>query len=898
MPTIFIENKPYTVRDGLNLLHACLELGFDLPYFCWHPAMHSVGACRQCAVKQFRDEKDNKGMIVMACMTAAKDGTRISIEDPQAREFRKSITEWMMVNHPHDCPVCDEGSECHLQDMVVMTGHTYRRYRGKKRTFYNQNLGPLVNHEMNRCIQCYRCVRFYRDFAGGRDLQAFLAHHLVYFGRHDSGVLESEFSGNLAEVCPTGVFTDKTLGAHYTRKWDLQTAPSVCVHCSIGCNTIPGERYRKVRRIRNRYNGEVNGYFLCDRGRYGYGFVNHPLRLSMPLIQGREDASVIDEKSVLERIRTLLAGRTLLGIGSPRASVEANFALKVLVGSDRFYSGVSDREFALTRMIVNILTTGPVQTPSLREITASDAVLILGEDVSNTGPMAALAIRQATRTRPLEIAHRLKIPEWDDVAVREALQDARGPLYILSVTGTRLDAIATRTVRAAPDDLARLGFGVAHSLDPDAPGIDSLSEGEQGAAGEIAAALAGAKKPLIVSGTSTRNRRVIEAAANIARALFTKNTAVRLAYLLPECNSLGLGLLEPKPLSAALEALRAGSADTAVILESDLYRKISSQAADEIIRFRPIVLDCTATDTVSKAELALPAAPFAESDGTFINYEGRAQRFYKVYEPSGLVRESWRWLRDMTVAIGNKTAETWRTLDDIIRAAASSLPALAGLPKAAPPESWRRAEMKVARQPHRYSGRTAMTANITVHEPPPPPDPDSPLTFSMEGYDGETPPALIPRFWAPGWNSIQALNKFQEEINGALRGGNPGVRLLEPGRSEKISYFTEMPEAFAPEPDHLLLVPSYHVFGSEELSALSPPVAELAPAPYLALSPADEGRIAKDGRGFVELDLGGRMHRLRVVKNDSLPEGIAAAPAGISGLDWAAGERIRIVNSE
>ena len=274
MATIQIDDRAYKADPKQNLLHACLSLGFNLPYFCWHPAMGSVGACRQCAVKQFKDEKDAHGKIVMACMTPAAEGTRISIQDPEAVAFRAGIIEGMMVNHPHDCPVCDEGGHCHLQDMTVMTGHDYRRYSFLKRTFRNQYLGPLVNHEMNRCIQCYRCVRFYREYAGGRDFDVFGLRDQVYFGRQADGVLENEFSGNLVEVCPTGVFTDKTLKQHYTRKWDMQMAPSVCVHCGLGCNTTPGERYGMLRQIVTRYNREVNGYFLCDRGRYGYEFVN------------------------------------------------------------------------------------------------------------------------------------------------------------------------------------------------------------------------------------------------------------------------------------------------------------------------------------------------------------------------------------------------------------------------------------------------------------------------------------------------------------------------------------------------------------------------------------------------------------------------------------------------
>src|SRR6188474_811042 len=193
MSTIYIDNKPYDVKAGKNLLEACLGLGIDLPYFCWHPTLGSIGACRQCAVRAFKGPDDTRGALVMACMTPAADGARFAVDDPEARAFRASVIEWLMLNHPHDCPVCDEGGECHLQDMTVMTGHDYRRYEFEKRTFRNQNLGPLVNHEMNRCIQCYRCVRYYRDYAGGCDLNAFALRNTVFFGRQVDGVLENEF---------------------------------------------------------------------------------------------------------------------------------------------------------------------------------------------------------------------------------------------------------------------------------------------------------------------------------------------------------------------------------------------------------------------------------------------------------------------------------------------------------------------------------------------------------------------------------------------------------------------------------------------------------------------------------------------------------------------------------
>jgi len=281
--TISIDGRSYPAAPHKNLLQVCLEQGLDLPYFCWHPALGSVGSCRQCAVTQFQDEQDSEGRLVMACMTPAKAGLRIGLAHPTAEAFRRQVVEWLMLNHPHDCPVCEEGGECHLQDMTVMTGHTYRRNRFPKRSFRNQDLGPFLGHEMNRCITCYRCVRFYRDYAGGDDLQELGIGDRVWFGPSRPGPLQSPFSGNLVEVCPTGVFTDRVFSRRYTRKWDLQSAPSVCVHCAVGCNTRLGARYGELRRITNRHHPEVNGYFLCDRGRYGHGFVQAATRIREPL---------------------------------------------------------------------------------------------------------------------------------------------------------------------------------------------------------------------------------------------------------------------------------------------------------------------------------------------------------------------------------------------------------------------------------------------------------------------------------------------------------------------------------------------------------------------------------------------------------------------------------------
>ena len=806
MVTIYIEGKPYEVPAGRNLLETCLSLGFDLPYFCWHPALGSAGSCRQCAVKQFKDENDPKGRIVMACMTSVREGARISIHDPEAKEFRAANIEWLMANHPHDCPVCGEGGECHLQDMTVMSGHVHRDHRFAKRTHRNQDLGPLIEHEMNRCISCYRCVRFYTDYAGGRDFNVFGVHDHVYFGRFEDGPFESEFSGNLVEICPTGVFTDKTLHGHYTRKWDLQTAPSICVLCGAGCNTIPGERYGTLRRIRNRYHRSVNGYFLCDRGRFGYEFVNSERRVrraTRRLNKGAPFEALAPDQAE-EYLGAFLSGPgKIIGIGSPRASLEANYALRTLVGAEHFCTGIGAGEAELLRLILEILKKGPARSPSIWDMEKSDAVLILGEDVTQVMPRAALALRQSVLQEPIRELDPLHIPLWQEAGVRATIQDEKGPFFVATPHDTRLDDVATLTYRGAPDDLARLGFAVAHVLDPKAPVVEDLNEEIHVMAEAIAGDLKAAKHPLVVSGISQNSPALVQAAANIAFALCDGEHTAGLAFLTPESNTMGVAMMDGMDLDAALERVRnrvrKDAADRVIILENDLYQRMQPEAADALLGAgQVVVLDHLETETTRRADLVLPSATFAECTGTLVNYEGRAQRFFQVFEPDGDLLPAHRWLTHMVNLNGNGGV-TWDNLDAIMNDLATEMPIFRSVPSGVlPPEAQLKGMpdaqlkgMKVPRQSPRYSGRTSMWAHRDVNVPTPPHDSDAPLSFSMEGLHGPPPPALIPRYWAPGWNSVQALNKFQEEVGGPLRGGDPGQRLIEPPVAPQRAYFED-----------------------------------------------------------------------------------------------------------
>ncbi|MDR8363505.1 NADH-quinone oxidoreductase subunit NuoG [Pseudomonas sp. JL3] len=887
MATIHVDGKELEVDGADNLLQACLSLGLDIPYFCWHPALGSVGACRQCAVKQYTDENDKRGRIVMSCMTPATDGSWISIDDEEAKVFRASVVEWLMTNHPHDCPVCEEGGHCHLQDMTVMTGHNERRYRFTKRTHQNQQLGPFISHEMNRCIACYRCVRFYKDYAGGTDLGVFGAHDNVYFGRVEDGTLESEFSGNLTEVCPTGVFTDKTHSERYNRKWDMQFSPSICHGCSSGCNISPGERYGELRRIENRFNGSVNQYFLCDRGRFGYGYVNREDRPRQPLLANGAKLS-LDE--ALDKAADLLRGRNIVGIGSPRASLESNYALLELVGAEHFYSGIEAAELERIRLVVQVLKDSPLPIPNMRDIEDHDAIFVLGEDLTQTAARMALALRQSVKGKAEDMADAMRVQPWLDAAVKNIGQDALNPLFIASLAETKLDDVAEECVHAAPDDLARIGFAVAHALDASAPAVEGLDAEALELAQRIADALLAAKRPLIIAGTSLGSKALIEAAANIAKALKLREKNGSISLIVPEANSLGLAMLGGDSVDAALQAVIDGKADAIVVLENDLYTRTDKAKVDAALNAAKVVIvaDHQKTATTDRAHLVLPAASFAEGDGTLVSQEGRAQRFFQVFDPtyldaSILVHEGWRWLHALRSTLLNQPID-WTQLDHVTAAVAASKPQLARIVDAAPSAAFRIKGLKLAREPLRYSGRTAMRADISVHEPRTSQDNDTAFSFSMEGYSGSVEPRQqVPFAWSPGWNSPQAWNKFQDEVGGHIRAGDPGTRLIE-STGDSLNWFASVPRAFNPAPGTWQVVPFFHLFGSEENSSKAAPVQERIPAAYLSLAKSEADRLGVNDGALLSLNVAGQTLRLPLRINEELGAGLIALPAGIAGI--------------
>ena len=979
MAVIHIDGTTVEVDSSDNLLQACLSLGIDVPYFCYHPALGSVGSCRQCAVKQYQNKEDmeaGRGRLVMSCMVAPGDDMYISVTDDEAKAFRKSMVELLMVNHPHDCPTCEEGGHCHLQDMTYMSGHSRRRYRFTKRTHHNQELGPFIAHEMNRCIACYRCVRFYKDYAGGEDLGVYGSNERVYFGRDKDGQFESEFSGNLTEVCPTGVFTDKTHSERYNRKWDMQYAPSICHGCSAGCNISAGERYGELRRIENRYNGEVNRYFLCDRGRFGYGYVNREDRPTQALERINDKHIKINIDYALDETIKRIRNKKVIGIGSPRASLETNFALKNMVGFDSFSTGLNHQQQALVNKCIEVLSTEGIYNPGMADIESHDAVLVLGEDITQTSSRVALSIRQAAKNEAIKMAAAAKTQSWLAEPVKRIGQGVQSPVYIIDVIQTKLEDISKVSVVATPEDITKLGFKVADAIANLADDLaqiadaqraqqdaDEASDPMQALAQQIAYDLIQADKPLVVSGTSLSSIALIEAAAQITQALTQKRAAIKAAeqqveahnakvrdeqveaaeaqaatvqqsedkdlsakpnkpetgvdteaqddverepatklelkevnknyhaqagiYLaVPDANSIGVCMLGGQ----SVEELLATDFDVVIVAENQLTDAIDAHKLTQLLADKTVIaLDHQLLDWHKDVDIVLPAASFAEADGTLISAEGRAQRFFQVYDneyyhPMSSIKEGWRWLHAVHSSLEGRDVD-WTLLDDVINALIATHPKLAGIKDAAPDADYRMTGLKIARQPRRYSGRTSMRAPVSVHEPMQPKDLDTGLTFSMEGYSGkQTPSSMIPFASAAGWNSPQAWNKYQDKVGGSLRNGDPGVRLFDrlerlatrqyvaPGATSATT--TDMQQGQAK------LVPVYNLYASSMMASRSTVVAEQLPLATWRVGIDDAKAWGLAAGDYLAIEIDKQQITLPVELVDYLAEGCIGYPVG------------------
>ena len=490
------------------------------------------------------------------------------------------------------------------------------------------------------------------------------------------------------------------------------------------------------------------------------------------------------------------------------------------------------------------------------------------------------------------VEERNHIRRWNDAGITRIKRREPSALWIATTHATKLDDVAAETRRAAPDDLVRLALAIAHEVDDEAPAVPGLGDDEAQVARRWAASLTAGSSPLVVAGCSSGSVELVRAAAQLAAAL---DRAVRrrdggeepapLVLTAPEPDSVGLRMLGGGTLVQALAALARGEAEVAVILDDDLDRRAPALLVDDLLRRDvPVIALAQLEDRLTAgADVVLPAAAFAEETGTWVSHEGRAQRYFAVLPARADVRPAWRWLRQLLVRLGRREARGWRTPDDVLAALEMELPAFAGARAAAPAASWRRDGRKVARQPLRWSGRTALDADRMVFEPGPALDPDSPLAHSLEGLQPpQSPDELRVRTWWPGWNSNNGLHKFGEELEAVGPAKPSGVRLLDGAAGGRELPPVAAPPRFAARRGELLLVPLHHIYGTEQLSMYTPGIQERAPAPFIGLNEEDAERLAVRQGDLLEIWLPWMDARAPFALVPSLVTGTAGLPVGAS----------------
>jgi NADH-quinone oxidoreductase subunit G len=619
MPKLIIDDREIEVAPGTKVIEAAAQLGIMIPRFCYHPALGSVGACRVCAVKFLQGPF--KG-VQMSCMIDAQDDMVVSTTDEDAVDFRRHVIEWLMVNHPHDCPVCDEGGHCLLQDMTVSGGHGLRRYEGNKRTYTDQYLGPLLQHEMNRCIHCYRCSRYYQEFSGYRDLGAMRSANRTYFGRFSDGILESPFSGNLSDICPTGVYTDKP-SRFFGRRWDYHRSPGLCINCSLGCHTTTGIRYREVKRQEARFSAAVNGYFICDRGRYGFfysGMESRPRRASVD----RDDCDVGHARRIfsekLAEIAKNAGPGAIAAVSSARSSLETYTVLNHLCRLKGWRAAAFFEDtFHSKNVKTAIARLEPQLAVSLRDVEKADFILAVGADPINEAPMLAMALRQAHR-------HGADVVVVDPrpIALPFAFRHVPGLFGDLSeLLGHLIKRVvdpgaaattgedAERFFQRLPDEVAFSGSS--------APFDDGCIQ-----------SLRASKRPIIICGSENVLNSTIGLTADFALLLQAADKAAGVFYLMPGANAFAGGLLgdAENSLHGIIEDIEKGSIRALILAETDPYRYFPDRgrlerALDQLDLL--VVLDYLNSPVAHKAGVFLPTATIYETGAIFINQEGRLQ---------------------------------------------------------------------------------------------------------------------------------------------------------------------------------------------------------------------------------------------------------------------------------
>lgn len=627
MVRIEIDGIPLKVDSNKMIIQAADEAGIDIPRFCYHKKLSIAANCRMCLV-----EVDKSRKALPACATPVSEGMKVFTQSKIAVEAQRSVMEFLLINHPLDCPICDQGGECELQDLSLGYGAGISRFSEGKRVVKDKDIGPLIQTEMTRCIHCTRCVRFGQEIAGIKELGAVGRGEHMEIGTYIEHSLVSELSGNIIDLCPVGALTSKPF-RYKARAWEMNGHPSIAPHDAVGSNIECHIRGNDVMRVVPRDNETINESWISDRDRFSYLGLKHPDRVLQPMIKQNDQWQTTDWQTALEyavegliSVQTKNGADQLAGLMSPTATLEEGVLFQKwlrALGTENIDHRLRQQDFSDDLLRVD-------QNVSLETLQESDAVLLIGSNIRAEAPIVAHRIRQAALNGAM-------VSELNffkrDLLMPVQRQLALNPAALLKT----LKGIASALIKLNPEQ--------------EALWIDLLSETASSASEQnIAMQLANAQQSMVIVGALANQHPL--AAKIRALADFISRMTQSTLLILPEANSRALQLAGVNP--ANLTALNAQQIWQQKCRAYVLFNiEPENDTADPALAMEAlshasfvVAINSFISDTIKlTADVILPLAAFAETSGTFIGLNGQWQQFTGAVAPRGESRPGWKILR-------------------------------------------------------------------------------------------------------------------------------------------------------------------------------------------------------------------------------------------------------------
>ena len=625
MVEIELDGQKVEVAEGSMVMHAAEKAGTYIPHFCYHKKLSIAANCRMCLVEV---EKAPKPMP--ACATPVTQGMIVRTKSDKAIAAQKSVMEFLLINHPLDCPICDQGGECQLQDLAVGYGGSTSRYEEEKRVVFHKEVGPLISmEEMSRCIHCTRCVRFGQEVAGAMELgMSHRGEHAeieTFLGQ----TIDSELSGNMIDICPVGALTSKPFRYH-ARTWELSRRKSVAAHDSSGANLIVQVKNNQVMRVVPLENEEVNECWIADRDRFSYEALNGTDRLTRPMLKQGGEWKEVDWQTALEYVANGLRniqrdhGANSIGaLVSPHSTVEELYLAGALMrglGSDNIDHRLRHAEFAAPEGVRTLGT-------SIASLSTLQRVLVVGSNLRKDHPLFALRVRHAVR-------HGAAVNLITDQAAFSHADAWAMPVANAVVT----DAFAWAQT------LADVATALAAEKGVSAPCAGTASAQAQA----IAKSLLGGERKAVLLGNAAAHHANASTLLALANWI-AEQTGASVGYLTEAANTVGAQWVGAQPQTGGKHAgqMLAGGLKAAILLNTEPEHDSAAGAASaqSLAQAEMVVTLSPFKANMACSDVLLPIAPFTETSGSFVNAEGRLQSFHAVVKPLAETRPAWKVLR-------------------------------------------------------------------------------------------------------------------------------------------------------------------------------------------------------------------------------------------------------------